>query len=89
MVNWTTVHGLSTIKNLDVEKGKHDTLIKNKDDFYAFLAGALHTSASSTSWAYGIFNFNFFNLYSFVLLQAKHQEHYVSDNLLHDFVPNL
>ncbi|KAK7857492.1 hypothetical protein CFP56_017120 [Quercus suber] len=42
-------HGLSSIKNVDVEKGKHDTLIKNKDDFYAFLAGALHTSASSTS----------------------------------------
>ncbi|XP_052174976.1 ABC transporter B family member 11-like [Diospyros lotus] len=58
MVNRTTVvvaHRLSTIKNADViavvqngvivEKGRHDTLIKVKDGFYASLV-ALHMSAS-------------------------------------------
>jgi ATP-binding cassette subfamily B (MDR/TAP) protein 1 len=60
MVNRTTIvvaHRLSTIKNADViavvkngtivEKGKHDTLIRIKDGFYASLV-ALHTSASTT-----------------------------------------
>ncbi|KAB1200429.1 ABC transporter B family member 4 [Morella rubra] len=59
MVNRTTVvvaHRLSTIKNADViavvkngvivEKGKHETLIKIQDGFYASLV-ALHTSAST------------------------------------------
>ncbi|KAG2693166.1 hypothetical protein I3843_08G080500 [Carya illinoinensis] len=60
MVNRTTIvvaHRLSTIKNADViavvkngiivEKGKHETLIKNQDGFYASLV-ALHTSASTS-----------------------------------------
>lgn len=59
VVNRTTVvvaHRLSTIKNADViavvkngvivEKGKHETLVKIKDGFYASLI-ALHTSAST------------------------------------------
>ena len=59
MVNRTTVvvaHRLSTIKNADViavvkigvivEKGKHETLIKIKDGFYASLV-SLHASAST------------------------------------------
>ncbi|KAG7971189.1 hypothetical protein I3843_07G123300 [Carya illinoinensis] len=59
MVNRTTVvvaHRLSTIKNADViavvkngvivEKGKHETLLKIKDGYYASLV-SLHTSAST------------------------------------------
>lgn len=59
MVNRTTVvvaHRLSTIKNAGViavvkngvivEKGKHETLIRNKDGVYASLV-ALHMSAST------------------------------------------
>lgn len=60
MVNRTTVmvaHRLSTIKNADliavvksgviVEKGKHETLMRIEDGFYASLV-ALHTGASTT-----------------------------------------
>ncbi|XP_041018970.1 ABC transporter B family member 21-like [Juglans microcarpa x Juglans regia] len=59
MVNRTTVvvaHRLTTIKNADViavvkngvivEKGRHETLLKIKDGFYASLV-SLHTSAST------------------------------------------
>ncbi|XP_041022108.1 ABC transporter B family member 4-like [Juglans microcarpa x Juglans regia] len=60
-VNRTTVvvaHRLSTIKNADVievfkngvivEKGRHETLIKNKDGFYASLV-SIHTSTNAST----------------------------------------
>ncbi|KAG2693170.1 hypothetical protein I3760_08G084700 [Carya illinoinensis] len=60
-VNWTTVvvaHRLSTIKNADliavfkngaiVEKGRHETLIKNKDGFYASLV-SIHTTTNAST----------------------------------------
>jgi ATP-binding cassette subfamily B (MDR/TAP) protein 1 len=59
MVNRTTVvvaHRLSTVRNADliavvkngviVERGRHESLIKIKDGFYASLV-ALHTSAKT------------------------------------------